>query len=277
MVAYLGHLKIVSTAEPVSNNLSRWMTELAYRRRLFELLLDLALVATSYYLAYWTRYGLDMTSTSMALFLQSWPIALVNAYLMFFLLGVYRGVWRYIGMVDFLRFIGAAVGTAILTCALVWVIYPRQGYSLDVFILFAVFLVLGVAGSRSTFVILDRLYNRQKVNPEGDRVLLVGAGDEGELALRWILRNPEIGYRPIGFLDSDRNLRGRSINGIEILGSSEKLEVLLEEKKVEGIIFTSPKFNDQTETEKIIAICRQRAIWVRFLRLEFELIVADPV
>lgn len=63
--AYLGHLKIVSAPQPVSSQLSRWMNELAYRRRLFELLLDLALVTTSYYLSYWTRYGLDMTSTSM--------------------------------------------------------------------------------------------------------------------------------------------------------------------------------------------------------------------
>lgn len=276
LTAYLGHLKIVSTAQPVSNNLSRWMTKIAYRRRLFELLLDLALVATSYYLAYWTRYGLDMTSTSMALFLRSWPMALASAYLIFYLLGVYRGVWRYIGIYDFLRFIGAAAGTALITCGLILVMYPQQGYSLDVFILFAAFLVLGLAGSRSTFVILDRLYNRQRVNPEGAQVLLVGAGDEGEMALRWILRNPDIGYRPIGFVDNDQNLWGRSINGVEILGSSENLETLFKEKKVDGVIFTSPRFHDQPEAQKIIELCRHKGMWVRFLRLEFELIDPNP-
>ena len=274
--AYLGHLKIVSTPQPASSQLSRWMNELAYRRRLFELLLDLVLVTTSYYLSYWTSYGLDMTSTSMVLFLRSWPIALACAFLLFFLAGVYRWNWRYVGIYDFLRYIAATLGTAVLSYFLIRLIYPQQGYSLDVFILFAAFLALGLSGTRSSFVVLDRLYHRQRINPDGDRVLLVGAGDEGEMALRWILRKPELGFRPIGFVDDDRNLWGRSINGIEIIGSSENLETLLEERKADGVIFTSPSFPDPLATQRIIAQCRQRQIWVRFLRLEFELMDANP-
>lgn len=103
------------------------MNELAYRRRLFELLLDLALVTTSYYLSYWTRYGLDMTSTSMVLFLHSWPIALASAYLLFFFAGVYRLNWRYVGIHDFLRYIAAAVGTVVLSYFLIRLIYLNRG------------------------------------------------------------------------------------------------------------------------------------------------------
>jgi UDP-GlcNAc:undecaprenyl-phosphate GlcNAc-1-phosphate transferase len=112
--AYLGRLKIVSTQQPGLSNLSRLMNELAYRRRLFELLLDLALVTTSYYLAYWTRFGLDMTSASMSLFLRSGVIGLCLFYV--FPLGVY---WEHMlrGHFDFLRFIGAAFGTSIFSPA----------------------------------------------------------------------------------------------------------------------------------------------------------------
>jgi UDP-GlcNAc:undecaprenyl-phosphate/decaprenyl-phosphate GlcNAc-1-phosphate transferase len=275
VTAYLGNLKIVTSTKPASKNISRWITELAYRRKLLEIMLDLALVTSSYYLAYWMSYGLDMTSTSMALFLQSWPVALASAYLMFYLVGVYRGVWRYQGIDDLLRFVGAATGTAIITYLLVLTLYPGQAYSPNVFFLFAVFLILGLSGSRSTFVILDRFYYRQRVAADGDRVLLVGAGDEGEMALRWILRNPEIGYRLVGFVDDDQSLWGRSISSVYILGGSEKINAMIDDKKIEGIILTSTRFSTQPEMQRIIDLCHQKAIWVRYLKFEFELIEAD--
>jgi UDP-GlcNAc:undecaprenyl-phosphate GlcNAc-1-phosphate transferase len=273
--AYLGNLKIVTSVKPASKNISHWMSDLAYRRKIFEILLDLALVTTSYYLAYWISYGLDMTSTSMVLFLQSWPIVLVSAYLIFYLTGVYRGVWRYHGIDDLLRFIAAATGTAIVSFILILLVYPGGGYSLEVFILFAVILILGLGGSRFTFVVLDRFYFRQRVVIEGDRVLLVGAGDEGEMALRWILRNPEIGYRPIGFIDEDQNLWGRTINSIEILGGNAKIGSFIDDKKIDGIIITSSAVNEQPEIQRIVALCHQKAVWVRFLKFEFELIEAE--
>lgn len=276
LAAYLGQLKIVTSTQPASSNLSRWMTDLAYRRRLFELLLDLALVTFSYYLAYWTRYGLNMTSVSMGLFQRSWLVALVSAYLMFALWGVYRGVWRYIGVDNLLRYLGAAIGTAALAYGVAQALFPRQGFNLDIFFLFAVFLMLGLGGSRSTFVVLDRFYHRQRIQPNGERVALVGAGDEGELALRWLLRNPELGFRPIGFLDNDQALWGRSINGVDILGGSERLKNLIEEKRVDGVIFTSPRFADLPEAQKMIALCHQSGVWVRFLKLEFELMEPQP-
>jgi UDP-GlcNAc:undecaprenyl-phosphate GlcNAc-1-phosphate transferase len=275
VTAYLGNLKIVTSTQPASKNISRWMSEIAYRRKLFEILLDLALVGTSYYLAYWISFGLDMTAISMALFLQSWPVAVASAYLMFYLVGVYRGVWRYHSIDDLLRFFGAATGTAIISFILVLLLYPQQSYKLEVFLLFAVFLFLSLSGSRFTFVVLDRFYYRQRMNTDGDRVLLVGAGDEGEMALRWIMRNPEIGYRPVGFVDEDQSLWGRSINSTDILGGTETLLSLIEGKKIEGVIFTSTRYHDQPEISKIIMLCHQKAIWVRYLRLEFELMDAD--
>ena len=39
-------------------------------------------------------------------------------------------------------------------------------------------------------------------------VLIVGAGDGGRLLLREILRNPELGYRPVGFIDDDPRKQG---------------------------------------------------------------------
>ena len=51
-------------------------------------------------------------------------------------------------------------------------------------------------------------------------VLIVGAGDGGRLLLREILRNPDLGYRPVGFVDDDPRKRGARVDrGVEVLGA----------------------------------------------------------
>jgi len=86
--AYLARLKVVASYTPQETGLVRLISNLTYKRRLFEILFDLLVIGFSYYLAFWTRYGLNMTTESMRMFLDSWPVALGFAYLSFFILGV---------------------------------------------------------------------------------------------------------------------------------------------------------------------------------------------
>jgi UDP-GlcNAc:undecaprenyl-phosphate GlcNAc-1-phosphate transferase len=105
LAAYLGRIKVVvSAASERAGAITRLMVELTYRRRTFEILLDFLLIGFAYYLAFWTNYGLSMNEVSLGLFLTTLPIALVGTYLSFFIFGVYRGVWRYVGVDELLRY-----------------------------------------------------------------------------------------------------------------------------------------------------------------------------
>ncbi|HEX7973962.1 MAG TPA: hypothetical protein VF498_06115, partial [Anaerolineales bacterium] len=148
----------------------------------------------------------------------------------------------------------------------------RDGLSSpEIYILFGVFLFLGMAGSRSSFKALD-LFSGQQALPQGERVLIYGAGDAGEMALRWIMMNPRLEFRPVGFVDEDPYLAGRQIHGVEVLGNLEQLAELLEQRKIDGVILAAG-FSDQDGLqEKVFTICRAHGCWVRSLRLEFELV-----
>ena len=270
-VAYLARMKVVQTEQIEHNGLTRFFINLAFRRRIFELIFDLLLIGVSYYLAFWTRYGLNMTSTSMSLFLTSWPIALGISYGSFYLLGVYRGVWRYIGINDLIRYVGAAIIAGSLTSVIVRLVFPAQPFTGDVFLLFILYLLLGLAGSRSSFLILDRIYSRQFSGIDKENVLLYGAEDSGEIALRWILRNPSIGYSVVGFLDDDELKWGSNIHGVSILGDPNNIERFLQEKQVRGVIATSETLLRSLAGERMVSTCRATGVWVRVLRLEFEL------
>jgi UDP-GlcNAc:undecaprenyl-phosphate GlcNAc-1-phosphate transferase len=270
--AYLGRLKVVVAATPSKGgSISRLIVDLTYRRRSFEIILDFFLIGIAYYLAFWTYSGLSMPESSLQKFLISLPIAYAGTYLSFFLFGVYRGVWRYIGVGDLLRYVKSTLGSVAIVAVSVYFLFSTEGYSLVPFILYAVFLFLGLAASRTSFKILDQMYGHQARIAE-ERVLIIGAGDEGEMTVRWILMNPQFGYRPVGFLDQDPYNAGRQIHGIEILGSADHLMDILVQKNVDGVVLTADNQIPDDEQKKVVSICQDQGCWVRTLRLEFELI-----
>jgi UDP-GlcNAc:undecaprenyl-phosphate GlcNAc-1-phosphate transferase len=270
-VAYLARMKVVSREEHEPNELTRWIVNLTFKRRIFELIFDFLLIGVCYYLAFWTRFGLNMTTTSMNLFLMSWPITMGITYGSFYLLGIYRGMWRYIGINDLLRYGGASLLAGGLSFTVIKLLFPDQPFTGDVFLLFFLLLLLGLAGSRSSFQILDRMYSRQYTGVTKENVLLYGAEDAGEIALRWILRNPSIGYSVVGFLDDDSLKWGSNIHGVNILGDIDHIEQYIKDKQVSGVIATTENLLQTAVGEKLVTVCRVNGIWIRELRLEFEI------
>ena len=269
--AYLARMKVVATEQNQQNNITRWIINLTFKRRIFELIFDLLLIGVSYYLAFWTRFGLNMTSTSMNLFLLSWPIVLGLTYGAFYIFRVYHGVWRYIGINDLIRYVGAVLLAGGLSWLITKLIFPGKPYTADVFLLFILYLLIGLSGSRSSFLIFDRIYNKQFSGVKKENVLLYGAEDAGEIALRWILRNPAIGYCVVGFLDDDSLKWGSNIHGVNILGDLNKLDQFIQDRQVSGVIATTDDLIHSSGGEKLISTCRAKGVWVRVLRLEFEL------
>ncbi len=270
--AYLGRLKVVTAIAPSQGNIARLMVNLTYKRRLFEITLDFLLISVGFYLAFWTSQGLNMTSVSMNLFLRSLPVALAAAFLSFFLAGVYRGVWQYVGVYDLLRHLWAALGSAVLAAVILMLVYPGR-YALEIFLLYTVFLFLGLAASRSSFQILDRFSLRQRQERvKKENIIIYGAGDAGEMALRWILRNPDMGYTVVGFVDDDFYKWGRSIHEVNVLGGSDQLSEILEYRKIGGVIISSTAGVPGDAIAKVMATCRQKGAWVRVMRLDFETI-----
>jgi UDP-GlcNAc:undecaprenyl-phosphate GlcNAc-1-phosphate transferase len=275
LAAYLGRLKVVPTYSAAPRGaITRLVVELTIRRRLLEVMLDFILIGIAYYLAFWTRAGFTLDDTQLDLIFRTLPLAVGGVYVAYFLFRVYRGVWRYAGVDELLRYAFASIGGAALVYLALRILSSSQLIPLPTFFLFAVFLLFSLVASRFSFRVLDRIYGRQQVRTqEESSILICGAGDAGEMALRWILMNPNLGYRPVGFLDSDPFKRGRQIHGVDVLGDFENIEEILEKQKVDGLILTS----DESATTpnslvRALGVSRERGVWVRRLRFEFELL-----
>jgi UDP-GlcNAc:undecaprenyl-phosphate GlcNAc-1-phosphate transferase len=273
LTAYLGGLKVtVGDPSPSKDRaITRLFLNLTYRRRLLEIILDFFLIGIAYYLAFMVGFDLSLSQESLNLFLQSLPIAWGGAFLAFFYFGVYRGLWRYVGVDDLVRYIKAALGGVALIALPILFLYSARIYPPVIFVLFGVFLFLGLAASRSSFKVLDQVYAPQ-VRDQEERILIYGAGDAGEMALRWILMNPGLGLKPVGFLDDDTFKTGRQIHGVEVLGDLQQLEHLLSERDIDGVIITSDVQLADSVFRRLVSTIHAQGSWVRRLHFEFELV-----
>src|SRR5437762_5190169 len=81
-----------------------FLIDFSYKRRIFEVLLDVILIV----LAYWSAYALQFepfsASPAWNLFLRSLPILVVVRLAAFLFFGVYRGLWRYTSIDDLVTF-----------------------------------------------------------------------------------------------------------------------------------------------------------------------------
>jgi UDP-GlcNAc:undecaprenyl-phosphate GlcNAc-1-phosphate transferase len=271
LAAYLGRLKVVGApraGDPIRRTgpLTTIMVELTYKRRMLELALDFFIISVAYYLAFLTHAGFALDAAATDLLILSFPAALGAGYLANYLFRVYQGVWEYIGISDLIRFAGAALVSAVICGVALWGYAPDALFPGALF-LFGIFMFMGLTASRSSFKVLDQVLGRARRPPVQNEipVLLYGAGDFGELALRWILQNNKLGYHVVGIVDSDPYKWGRKIHGVEVLGSPEKLETLLQERGIQGVIVC-----DGENIQPSLALCRKQGVWVQRMRFEFE-------
>ena len=179
-----------------------FLVDVSYKRRIFEVLLDVVLIILAYWGAYAVKFGALSGSTAWNLFLRTVPVLVFIKMATFLVLGVYRGIWRYTSVDDLITFAKAVAVSSILCMLVILFAFRFQGYSRTVFVLDGLLMFMLLAGSRLAF----RLF--RKVLPvaqdgSGRRVLIYGAGDGGELFLRELRNNREWQYAPVGFLDDD--------------------------------------------------------------------------
>jgi FlaA1/EpsC-like NDP-sugar epimerase len=130
------------------------IVEMSSKRRLAEVIFDVMLIALAYYGAYVLRWDAVLPPEQVAMFARTLAVVIVVQMLCFLMWGVYRGLWRYVG-IDDLLIIAKAVLTGVLLSALaVLAMHGFRGPSRAVLILFAMLLFAFVGGSRLAFRLL---------------------------------------------------------------------------------------------------------------------------
>jgi UDP-GlcNAc:undecaprenyl-phosphate GlcNAc-1-phosphate transferase len=220
---YIGKVRVYEEGkQPEGLRVINTIANFSYKRRVFEVLLDAALIALAYYGAFVLRWDGRLPEEQLQIFLKTLPLVIIIQMAFFLFGGVYRGLWRYVGITDLVMIARAVLAGTTVTTVVVFVMYWFRGPSRAVALLDLLLLLAFVCVSRVSFRMLKAvIVGRGSSSPNATPVLIYGAGDGGELLIREILNNPDRQYSPVGFIDDDNRKSGKVIHGYRIFDISE--------------------------------------------------------
>ncbi|MGH2905533.1 MAG: polysaccharide biosynthesis protein [Solirubrobacterales bacterium] len=250
--------------------------------RMQQVLTDALLVAIAFYGAFLLRFDNGIPDKYRDLLLTVLPFVIVGKVVIFALFRMYQKWWRYTDAHDFRRIIEAVAVSSLVLLTSVWLIKPvrihlAHGGSLAVDLPrgivaldFLLALVL-VAGSRFMVrTVVERPARGYRL-PKGREILIIGAGEGGQMVAREMLRNPELGEAPIGFVDDDPRKSRTRMLGLKVLGTTRNLPRILEDAEPDEVIIAIPSAPG-TLRATVVSACRERNIPVRTLPTVFELL-----
>jgi UDP-GlcNAc:undecaprenyl-phosphate GlcNAc-1-phosphate transferase len=239
-----------------------------YKKQILQVMIDLILISVAYFTAYLLRYEGVLSEHNLSLIQTSLPMILLIKLTMFSIFGLYREEWEYVGVSDVIQIFKSASLGSLLSVAILLILFRFEGYSRAVLINDYILTLLLIGGVR----ILIRVFKEYFFGAAdvGEKVLIIGAGDGGELLLREIRNNPKINYRPIGFVDDDLEKKGKVIHGIKVLGSREDIPRIV---KTNGIkkAFISIRSLDEDQLRPIYEVCQSSNIECKRIRPIIEI------
>jgi UDP-GlcNAc:undecaprenyl-phosphate GlcNAc-1-phosphate transferase len=229
------------------------LIEVTYKKRLLEVFLDSVLITVAYYTAYLLRFEGEI-GPNISFFLESLPIMIASQIFWFYVMGVYRGAWESTGLRDLNDYIKAVTGGTVMPMLILLFVYRFYSFSRAVFFIYWVLMLLLLSLSRLSFRLLEEGITKR--NQEGKPTLIYGAGMGGQMAMREIETNRDMGLALVGFIDDNpRKQKGR-VMGYPVFGGQEKLERIIKKHNIQEII-VSFKQNGEEKRKEVKDLCRK--------------------
>jgi FlaA1/EpsC-like NDP-sugar epimerase len=247
------------------------------RHRIWQLVFDAFLIAAAWRLTFFLsfdqkipvyyRHYLDWQVTAEVI-----AITLAT----FVVFGFYDRWWRYVSTRDMWgAFRGVTVGSA-LTYLVLYAFPPAHTSRLPHRIPALDFLLLlaFVAGTRLLARTLIERPQGGALVARGKEVLIVGAGDAGQLLIREMQRNRQLRYTPIGLVDDDPRKKDLRVHGVRVLGTTAELRHVLRDNRPDEVLIAIPSAAGRSR-QQIVEDCRAENVPVKTLPGLHELIAGD--
>jgi FlaA1/EpsC-like NDP-sugar epimerase len=231
--------------------------------------IDAGIINFSAFLAFIIRFDGSIPPGYLnSYLLTALPVTLIFL-TVFFVFGLYNQIWTYASISALLSIIYAvSIGSTLAFAFSFFMGGIRYPYSVVIISWLLNLLLIG--GSRFIWRISREKIFGAKIGNGQVKVLIVGAGDAGEMILRDILR-AKSGYHPVGLVDDNPTKIGMRIHGVEVLGRSKDIPALVKEMKASEVIIALPTASGE-KIRKIVSICQKAKVKSKTLPPIYELI-----
>ncbi len=272
---YLAEVRVYdpATVPPASGRpMVSLLVDLSYKRRIFEVLLDVLLIVLAYYGGYRLVFGPYVDDGDWQLFVNTLPLVILVKLAALTLSGVYRGLWRYLSVDSVLVFARGVVVASVSTVVALVGLFRFQGFSRTAFFLDGMLLLLLLVGSRFAFRVLRALLPAAGT-AGGARTLIFGAGDRGEILVREMKNTPGSGV-PVAFLDDDPIKIGRMLQGMDVHAAGQ-LATLCAELHISQVVISSTGVT-AARVAQLESSCRAAGVALKRLSIQIEPLWLPP-
>jgi FlaA1/EpsC-like NDP-sugar epimerase len=232
---------------------------------------DLVILVGAFALAYLLRFDFDIPAQERFHWLIQLPCVVLVQFAALQVFGIYKFIWRYVGMAEVNSFLRAAC-FAILPILTLRLATPQWFYQfrvpLSVIIMNTILAFGGVLAlrvlRRTVYEAYERHGKRSRVLKKKKSVLLIGAGRTGMLAAKEIQSRGNMDLEVKGFIDKDSNKIGSVIQGVKVLGTIQSMPRLIKEMEIDHVVITIAQ-SPRQDIRQLMRICEQIPIKARIV------------
>jgi len=196
-------------------------------------------------------------------FIHFAPVFTISCLIIFHALNLYRSIWRFASYNELIRIFAATLLTMLVQAA-GCVFYRRMPVSYYIMGSVLQFVLIVAARFSYRFVLLLRASQDRNKEEGTDNIMLIGAGNAGQMILRDSRRAKEQSGRVVCIIDDNPNKWGRFIDGVPIVGGRNDILENVTKYSINTIYVAIPSASRHDLTE-IINICKQSGCTMKVL------------
>ncbi|MDY6836579.1 MAG: sugar transferase [Thermodesulfobacteriota bacterium] len=216
---------------------------------------DIFICGLSYSLAYFLRFDDEFSRLHKTVVAHTLPYVVVTRMGALAYFGLYSSIVQYFSFNDVIKVIKGVCFSSALVILLAFLVgersHPRSVFAIDWFIV--MFLLVGYRVSLRT--LRERLNQREREVEE--KVLIYGAGDTGDLALRYLRMQGMLDV--VAFVDDDPKKLRKTFKGIKVLGNRNDIEALVRLHHVDHVLIAMDDLNHES-LEQAKILCKKAGV-----------------
>jgi FlaA1/EpsC-like NDP-sugar epimerase len=231
--------------------------------------IDLTYLAVAYAAAFYLRFETIPPPEIFDRMLLTWPVVVVAKYLLLAAFGIPRTSWRHVSLRDATRiFVALSIPTAVLLAIRLSAattegdgILVAGSLPLGVILIDFVLAFFAITGMRVAWRLwCERTESRGRVSSPDERAtILIGAGQAGVIVAREIAARPDLGIKPVGFLDDDPRKLGMTVYGIRVMGVTADIQEVCARTGATQVLITVANAEGK-DIRRIVSLCEEAGV-----------------
>lgn len=230
------------------------------------ILVDVLIIVAAFYLSLFLRldaYGLSEYSSIVIRFL---PIVIGIQIAILILSQNYKAIWRYFTAHDTVKLAKAVFSGSLILMAISFLIPPFSNHPFfsefiperplprSIFLIYPFVLTILLLNARLLVRFFYESKTKKILRKNRIRILIYGAGKNGQLLAQRYLSEPNSIYEVVGFIDEKKEHHGRTIGGVNILGGRSELPKIISHYEVQQVIISISQIDSEVLKELVLML-----------------------